>query len=185
MRATPFTTAQACCILAGVSNTTTGLVSQAPSIPECELPTLPFPQPPQEPAHQGKTPSPEAHERHDISSAEVAAPSSKYVHKPSSAGQRKHGALKDCTAGMTAGEPDPSCPGSQRHALADLPGPLLNAQLKSQAVDAGEDAYGSGRGSADHAGKRPCVAFKRWRQEKVKRGSLQDVWSRNGQAHQT
>lgn len=172
--------AQKCFSPAGSLHASTRLPTAGSSIPECEIPTMPFPQPLQEAAHQGETISPTADERHDSSPAEAIASSSKQTSHPPL--HTMHGALQTCRAGIENGKPDSACPNLQRHALADLPVLLQNAQSENEMTIVGEHACGSERHSADCPGKRPGGAFRRWRHKKVKRGSLQDVWFRKGQA---
>ena len=142
------------------------------SLPDNEQPTMPYPQPAQKPSHQQETTSPEAHGRYDS-------------RHPSHADM--HGAVQAQSGqGLAArpGQTGHACPGSRRHVLADVSLPLQDAPVKGQHCDTEEGVCSMGQASAECKKKRPSSTFKRWRQKKVKRGSLQDIWFRKGQVVQ-
>ena len=142
------------------------------SLPDNEQHTMPYPQP-AHPSRQQSTTSPEAHRRYG-----GRCPSHEDMCRAVPAQAEAQGLA------ARPGQTGHACPGSRRHVLADVSLPLQDAQADAQHSDTEERACSMGQASTDCKMKRPSPAFNRWRQKKVKRGSLQDIWFRKGQVVQ-
>ncbi|KAK9831224.1 hypothetical protein WJX74_008296 [Apatococcus lobatus] len=148
-------------------------------VPECELPTMPYPLPAQNASHQEGVSALAAYERDRSSSAQGHVMPLMPMHSlPTATAQAEEQAAcpahPSSTVTVGSGHKDIHVD-AQRHVLADLPLPLHIARPSS---DPDDKTCGLGHASAEGHKKRPGAAFKRWRQKKVKRGSLQDIWSR-------